>query len=190
MARLRKFVAYRNLERPYTRFSKYKKYSFVKSRPGNRIARYTTGKQMDYPFRVHLVSKVALQIRSHALESARMAVNRKMEKTIGKVGYFLQMRLYPHHILRENPLASGAGADRLSTGMAHSFGKCIGVAAQVREGQEMFTVMVNKEHVPVARLALRSAAHKLPVTCRVVVQEMKPAVKAVSAKGKAVAAAK
>ncbi len=32
MAKLRKWCAYRTLERPYTRFSKYRKKGFVKSR--------------------------------------------------------------------------------------------------------------------------------------------------------------
>lgn len=172
MARLRKFCAYRTLDRPYTRFSKYRKYSYIRSRPGNRISRYTSGKQEDYPFRIHLVSKDALQIRSQSMESARLAIVRAMEKVLGKIGFFMQMRIYPHHILRENPLASGAGADRLSTGMKHSFGKCIGVAAQVKQDQEMFTVWTNKEHVPVARLAMKKASYKLPVRCKVTVEDL------------------
>lgn len=172
MARLRKFCAYRTLDRPYTRFSKYKKYSYIRTRPGNRISRYTSGKQLDYPFKIHLVSKTNLQIRSNAMESARLAIVRGMEKVLGKQGFFMQMRLYPHHILRENPLASGAGADRLSTGMKHSFGKCIGVAAQVKKGQEMYSVWTSKEHVRLAREVLRRAAHKLPVKCRVIVEDV------------------
>lgn len=175
MARLRKFCAYRTLDRPFTRFSKYRKYSYIRSRPGNRISRYTSGKQANYPFKVHLVSRDALQIRSQSMESARLAIVRAMEKVLGKVGFFMQMRIYPHHILRENPLASGAGADRLSTGMKHSFGKCIGVAAQVRPGQEMFSVWTDKEHVPTARLAMKKASYKLPVKCKVTVEEVKPA---------------
>ncbi|RMD58153.1 50S ribosomal protein L16 [Candidatus Woesearchaeota archaeon] len=172
MARLRKFCAYRRVERPYTRFSKFKKYSFIRARPGNRITRYTSGAQLDYPFNVHLVAKSCVQIRSQALESARLAANRAMEKVLGKQGFFLQIRLYPHHVLRENPLASGAGADRLSTGMKHSFGKPIGVAAQVRDGQEMITIRTGKENVRLAKNALRAAAHKLPLKCSVVVKEL------------------
>ena len=48
------------------------------------------------------------------------------------MGYFFQLRIYPHHILRENPLAAGAGADRMSTGMKCAFGKPISVAARVK----------------------------------------------------------
>ena len=43
MAKLRKFVAYRRLERPYTRFSKYKRANFVRGRPTCIIARFESG---------------------------------------------------------------------------------------------------------------------------------------------------
>ena len=183
MARLRNFVCYRDHNRPYTRISKYKKLSYIRSKPANRIARYTTGKQEAYPFRVHLVTKDKVQIRDNAIESARLATVRTMEKVLGKAGFFYQMRIFPHHVLRENPLASGAGADRLSTGMAHSFGKAIGIAAQVRPGQELFTLHVPKENVPLARTALKNASKKLPCRCTVIVVELdakKPTKKAVA----------
>ncbi len=167
MARLRNFVCYREPKRPYTRYSKYKKYSYIRSRPHNRISRYTTGEQGQYYASVHLVSKQRLQIRDSAIESARLSIVRTMEKALGKTGFFFQIRIFPHHILRENPLAAGAGADRLSTGMAHNYGKPIGIAAQIREGQQMFTVYVKKEHVSLARGALKKASYKLPCKCMV-----------------------
>ncbi|OYT32417.1 50S ribosomal protein L16 [Candidatus Woesearchaeota archaeon] len=170
MARLRSFICYRGLKRPYTRFSKYKRKSFVKSRPHNRISRYTGGEYQDYDHKVHLISKEAMQIRDQALESARQTMVRNIEKNMGKAGFFYQMRVYPHHILRENPLAAGAGADRLSTGMAHSFGKPIGRAAQVYNGQELLTVMTNKDKIALVKTALLKASHKLPCKCKVVIQ--------------------
>ena len=172
MARLRNFACYRDDKRPFTPFSKYKKYSYVRSRPHNRIARYTSGKQVDYDTNVHLISKLKIQIRDSAIESGRLCVVRYMEKTIGKGNFFFQIRIFPHHILRENPLASGAGADRLSTGMAHNYGKPIGIAAQVKKGQEMFTLKVNKEHIAVARTAMKRAAFKLPTKCGVTVCDL------------------
>jgi len=118
-----------------------------------------------------LVAKSSLQIRDAALESARVTSNRTLEGALGKTGYFFQMRVFPHHILRENPLASGAGADRLSTGMAHNYGKPIGIAAQIKKGQPIFTVKTTKEHVDLARRAMKRAAYKLPCSCSVVVEE-------------------
>jgi large subunit ribosomal protein L10e len=115
-----------------------------------------------YDYVLNLISKQKLQIRDIALESARLAGNRILEKNLGKEGFHLRVRKFPHHILRENPLAAGAGADRMSTGMAHSFGKIIGIAAQVKTGDELFTLKVNKENLPLARKAMKKISLKLP----------------------------
>ena len=40
MAKLRKAVAYRKVERPYTRKSKYRQKSFVRATPNNLIVKY------------------------------------------------------------------------------------------------------------------------------------------------------
>jgi large subunit ribosomal protein L10e len=174
MARLRKFVAYRSMERPYTRFSKYKKLSYVRTRPVCKVVRFDVGEVAGtFTHALHLVSKTDLQIRDNSIESARQSGNRLLEKNLGKTGYRFMTRIYPHHVLRENPLASGAGADRLSTGMAHSFGKPIGVAAQVKKGAPLFTVYVNKENVPLARQALKRAGYKMPCSCSIVTIESK-----------------
>lgn len=172
MARIRKWVCYRGYKRAYTRYSKYKNLCYVRARPANRISRYTGGKQEAFPVKLHLRAKSDyVQIRDHALESARQVSIRKLD-VIGKTGYFFQMRVYPHHIVRENPLASGAGADRLSTGMAHNYGKPIGLAAQIKKGQPIFTVHTTKDRVSIARNALKKAAYKLPCPCTVSVEDM------------------
>ena len=117
-----------------------------------------------------LKSKDSLQIRHNAIESARLSANRLLEKNLGKQGFCLRIRIYPHHILRENPLASGAGADRMSTGMKKSFGKPIGIAAQVHKGQVLFEASVDKEHFETAKMALKRASYKLPCSCMIVGQ--------------------
>ncbi|HLC89113.1 MAG TPA: ribosomal protein L16 [Candidatus Nanoarchaeia archaeon] len=71
---------------------------------------------------------------NYPIESARMTSNRVLEKNIGRE-YHLRIKIYPHHVLRENPLASGAEADRMSTGMKLSFGKSISTAARVRKAR-------------------------------------------------------
>ncbi|PIY60353.1 50S ribosomal protein L16 [Candidatus Woesearchaeota archaeon CG_4_10_14_0_8_um_filter_47_5] len=163
MARLRKFCSYRRLERPYTRISKYRKKSYIKINPNCKIVKFDMGEaSKKFPFSLALVSKTDLQIRHEALESARKTSNRILEKVLGKTGYFMRVRVYPYHILRENPLASGAGADRMSTGMAKAFGKPIGIAAQVKKGQPVFSIDVEKKNLTTARLALKRASYKLP----------------------------
>jgi large subunit ribosomal protein L10e len=174
MARLRKFVAYRHMKRAYTRFSKYKQLSYVRSRPVCKVVRFDVGDVgKTFPLTLHLISKSDLQIRDNAIESARQTCNRLLEKTLGKTGFRFMTRIYPHHVLRENPLAAGAGADRLSTGMAHSYGKCVGVAAQVKAGKPLFTVHIGKENVTVARQALKRASYKVPCKCSIITVENK-----------------
>ena len=176
MARLRKFAAYRRIERPYTRISKFRTKSYVRARPNCRIVRFDMGdlsKKFDYS--VQLVSKAAMQLRDNAIEAARQTSNRLLQKKIGKTGWMFKIRPFPHHVLRENPLASGAGADRMSTGMKCSFGKPIGIAAQIREGQVIFQIDTSKEHLATAKDALRRAASKMPFGCTIEVVERKKA---------------
>jgi len=174
MARIRKFSAYRAVEpRPYTRISKFKDVNFIKASPHINIVNFDMGNlRKKFAYQVDLVSKSALQIRHQAMESARMTCNRFLETNLGKNGYFLKIRFYPFHILRENPLAAGAGADRMSTGMKHSFGKPIGRAAQIKEGQALFTLKVNKQSLEIAKKALKRASYKFPCGCLIDVKEL------------------
>lgn len=169
MARLRKGVAYRTIERPYTRVSKFKSKAYVKARPPSKVIRYAMGPANNkFDVTLNLITKDDMQIRHNSIESARMSSNRLLEKIVGKDNFYFLIKMYPHHILRENPLASGAGADRMSTGMAHSFGKPIGRAAQVSAGQTIMMLKVNKAHEVTGRKALKRAAFKLP--CRTTIE--------------------
>ena len=174
MARLKKFVTWRRLERAYTRISKFKKKSYIKSDPNPRVVTYSMGNpKKQFQYRLDLISKDELQIRDNAIESARQTSNRLLEKEIGSIGYFFRVRVYPHHILRENPLAAGAGADRFSTGMSHSFGKPVGVAARIKKKQKLMSVSVDKTHIPIAKKALVRAYQKLPCSCLIEINETK-----------------
>jgi len=181
MARIRKFCAYRDYKRPYTRFSKYSNKNFIAARPVCKVVRFDMGEQRsDYEVHLKLVSATpnVYQIRDNALESARLSANKVVEGKYGKKGYFLRAKKYPHHILRENPLASGAGADRMSTGMAHSFGKPIGVACQVKPRDVVFEIFTNKDKIVTAKLALKRASHKIPNHYHIVETFLKKAKKA------------
>jgi len=170
MARLRKFTAYKNLERPYTRTSKYNKKNFIRGGfPNLKIVKFETGTANGtFDTTVQMLSKANLNIRHNALESARLTSNKLLEKNLGKA-YHLRIKTYPHHVLRENALASGAGADRLSTGMKKSFGKIVGAAARVKEGQAIMEVRVDKANVKLAKQALERASKKMPCSCKVTV---------------------
>ncbi|NQU99050.1 50S ribosomal protein L16 [Candidatus Woesearchaeota archaeon] len=172
MVKLRRAVAYRRIERPYTRKSKYRSQQFVRAVPHNKVVKFEMGdlkKKFDYV--VSLKSGADIQIRHNALESGRLTSNRLLEATCGKTGYKLKVLVYPHHVLRENPLAAGAGADRMSTGMKKSFGKPVGLAAQISKGQIMYQAFVDEEFLETGKKAIDRIKHKLPCSCSVVVEK-------------------
>ena len=179
MAKKRPWVAYRRLERPYTRISKFRSKSYIRVSPPKRIVSFNMGERGEYRYELALKPRDSLQIRQEAIESARQSVVRFLERNADKgQKFFFKIRKYPYHILRENPLASGAGADRMSTGMKKSFGKPIGIALQIKEGEKLFTVDVNDEFLDIARKALQRASKKLP--CKFAIQvddkQLQPAV--------------
>ena len=171
MAKLRKWCAYRTIERPYTRFSKYRKKAFVKSRPGKKVIKFDMGDvkggKDQFPLVLKLISKEIGLVRANAIESARIAALREIEKKIGKLGFYFRIKMVPHHAIRENPLAAGAGADRLSTGMKHAFGKIIGTAARIEPQKELMELYIQKEHEEIGRNALKKASKKLPLKCSI-----------------------
>jgi large subunit ribosomal protein L10e len=99
-----------------------------------------------FPFVAHLVSDEKQQISSEALEACRVAINKHLTKNIGKDAYHIRIRSHPFHVLRANKMLSCAGADRLSSGMRHSYGKPIGVAARVSIGQVLISVRAKDAH--------------------------------------------
>ena len=111
-----------------------------------------------------LIPKSSLQMRQEAIEAARQTAVRVLEKALGKAGFHFKIRRQPFHVIRENPLASGAGADRMSTGMQKSFGKPMGLVLRIKAGQELMTVSVDSANIKTAKKALKRAASKL--ACR------------------------
>lgn len=176
--KLRKWTAYRKLERPYTRFSKYRKKAFVKARPGKKIIKFDMGNLVqgeNFPIKLQLISKDDAQVRTNSIEAARIAVLRRIEKKFGRSGFYFRIKAVPHHTLRENPLAAGAGADRLSTGMKHSFGKTIGTACQVMKGKVIFELYLPNGEESFGREALKVGSSKLTLrtTTQSTIQKVK-----------------
>ena len=168
MAKLRKFSAYQRLERPYTRISKFTNENYVRGGyPSIKINKFEMGNPNGkYDTTLKLNVSRDMNIRHNALESVRMSANRVLEKALGN-NYHFKIKIFPHHVLRENPLAAGAGADRMSTGMKLAYGKTIGAAARVRNGQSIVEVRVSKANAKLGKEALQRAARKLPCSCKI-----------------------
>ncbi|KXB07173.1 50S ribosomal protein L10e [candidate division MSBL1 archaeon SCGC-AAA382K21] len=154
--------AYRNQDRPA-----YTRKEYVTGIPASRITYYERGdREADFPIQLSLVAEEQGQIKHTALESARISANRQMEKEAGEKNYYLKLRVYPHQILRENPIALGAGADRISDGMRKSFGRPIGLAARLSPGQKIITIRTKEEFYEIAKEAMRRARMKLPIPAK------------------------
>ncbi|KXB06422.1 50S ribosomal protein L10e [candidate division MSBL1 archaeon SCGC-AAA382F02] len=155
--------SYREQDRPA-----YTRKEYITGIPGSRITFYERGdSNADFPIHLSLVTKEKGQIKHTALESARVSASRHMQKEAGENNYYLKLRVYPHQILRENPMALGAGADRISDGMRKAFGRPIGLAARVSRGQKIITIRAPEEFYKVGKDALRRARMKLPLPCKV-----------------------
>lgn len=151
--------SYRDQDRPA-----YTRKEYITGIPGSRIIFFERGDESgDFPIEISLVSNEKGQVRHTALESARVSANRHMQKEAGENNYYLKLRVYPHQILRENPMALGAGADRISDGMRKAFGRPISLAARISRGQKIFTIKTTKDSYETAKEALRRAKMKLPI---------------------------
>ena len=68
-------------------------------------------------------------------------------------------------------MATGAGADRVQSGMRNAFGKPISVEAIVKKDQRIITIDIQEKNFEDAKIALKRAGMKLPVPCKVVVDK-------------------
>lgn len=173
MAGLRKGRSYRKVKRAYTRKSKFKTKAFIKAVPPHKIARFKMGDvNKQFSHIIELKPKESLQLRHNSLESVRQVVNRRLEMMFGS-NYLFQVRVYPHHVLREHKMLTGAGADRMSPGMSNAFGKPVGVAAQLKKGQTIFSISINKENLDRAKATMALAKPRLPGSYLIEISEVK-----------------
>lgn len=159
---------YRAIQRPYTRKE------YIKSIPHSKISKFDHGNlHGSFDYEVRLVADASFQVRSNALEAARMAVLAQLRKKIPSEGqYFFKVIPYPHHILRKHAMAGVHKAERLQKGMRLAFGKPDGRAAQIRKGDVILFLRVNKEHLEVSKYCMKMAKLKIPHMTRVEVVKL------------------
>jgi large subunit ribosomal protein L10e len=162
---LRPAHCYRGTDKPaYTRIAVTVHHkNFIGTNPNLHTRQFNMGNPLKkYTHIVDLVCEQPhVQIRDNALEAARLNVNRHLINSIGKENFFMRLRVYPYHIMRENKLAQGAGADRVSSGMKHAFGKPIGKAARLRQGQKVFSVLCDETQLDAVKRGLLRAIPKM-----------------------------
>jgi len=163
----------RRVERPWTRVSHHKpRKSYVKGVPFPKTHQFEMGnKKGEFDTNIYLVAERAVQIRDNAIEAARIVATKYLETKLTGANYFMKILTYPHHVIREKPIATGAGADRYSQGMAHPFGKPTGTAVQTKVGQRLINLRVSRANLPHAKIALKKFGLKISTTSRIVVEE-------------------
>lgn len=170
MATIRPGRSLRAIERPWTRFASKKTKSYIPTMPAGKLHQFMMGEaNNNFDTLLKLVAKEPAQIRDNAMEAARIVATNFLEKKLPK-NYFLRYLLYPHQIIREKPIAQGAGADRYSRGMKLAFGKPAGKAIQIHREQTLLTLKVNKGNILTAKQALKKASLKLSTPMRIVVE--------------------
>lgn len=156
--------------RMYTKISgpAYTRKEFMGGVPYPKITTFIQGNQKkDFEVEMRLIAKESCQIRHTALEAARVLVNRKLTDAVGTDGFFLQIRPYPHHVIREHKMATGAGADRISSGMSMAFGKPVGTAARVHSDDIIMVARISGDRAKDLKQILHKASLKLPTPCRI-----------------------
>jgi len=155
----------------WTRYSKRRpRKSYVKSMPHKNLNTFETGvMKEDYDALIQLISKDTVQIRDNAIEAARQTLNRHLDRNLN-ASYKFKVKKYPHQILRENRMLSGAGADRISKGMRKSFGKPSDLAARFKPNDIVFEVYTYSNKFDVVSEAYRKAGQKLSGDFKVVLK--------------------
>lgn len=162
----------RKIERPYTRVSaKVPRKSYVAGVPQIKLHQFEMGtKNKEFELTIYLVGERAVQMREQAVEAARIVGQKFLETKVGIDNYFMKVLAYPHQVIREKPIATGAGADRYSRGMSLSFGKPVTSAIRTKKNERLFMLKINKIHLDLAKKGLKKISLKLPTPSRVVIE--------------------
>ncbi len=177
MATLRKASAYsKRIVVPFTRVSKKRTKAYVKTVPAQKIVKFKMGKILNsqlnkVPHVLTVISTENVQLRHNALEATRQFINKKLEKELNGV-YSFNIIPFPHHIQRENRMITGAGADRMQTGMQLSYGKSMGKAAILKKNSKIYVIhLPNQKAVVFTRKVIKQIKSKLPGKIKVLYED-------------------
>jgi len=141
--------------------------NYVRAMPRTSLMVFNMGNAKGvYDLELKLTPNQPIQLRSNALESARQVANKHLERELANE-YMFRVLVYPHNVIREHKMATGAGADRISRGMSQAFGRPVSVAARIREGQPIFIIRTNAANRNVAVAAYKRAMSKLSGTYKI-----------------------
>jgi large subunit ribosomal protein L10e len=178
MATIRKASAYsKRSVTPYTRTSRKRKKSFIKMVPAQKIVKFTMGndklfKEGKLNHVLTIVTTEKIQIRHNAFEACRQYINKKLYKELNEE-YMFKVIPFPHHIQRENKMITGAGADRMQTGMQLAYGKAAGKAAILKKGGRIFVIATADARASMhARNVIKQVKSKLPCKIQILSKDI------------------
>jgi large subunit ribosomal protein L10e len=160
-----------------SRRSRKQQLSYIKTVPPQKIVKFNMAdskgfEEGNYKIKLTLSTEENIQIRDLALEAVRQSLHKDMTDLLTIKNYFLKCNTYPHNILRNNRVFSGASkGERVQTGMSLGFGTPEGRAAVLRKGNPIFTAYFNgKENIAKIREFFKKIISKLPCKTRIVVE--------------------
>ena len=161
----RPWRVHREIELPYTRVSYNKDLNKIPGAPTPKVRLFFMGNKdrnpEDWKYSAHLISLLRIQVSDHALEAVRTNILKYLEKEVKN--FLFLIRKFPHHVVREHPIAYGAGADRISQGMRLSFGKPTYRAVQLDHKDVLLSIYFDSDiFIPRMKEYLRIARNKLP----------------------------
>ena len=162
---------YRDFQQPYTRTSRVKSKAYIKTVPPKAVVKYCMGNSRkwndnQFMYKAEVIAESSAQISDVAIEASRQQLLREITNQVG-LDFFMGVSVAPHQIIREHKQAAVAQADRMSQGMALSFGRTCGRMARVPEGKSIFTFGLNtEEDVAKVRAIYKITRAKLPIVTR------------------------
>lgn len=162
-----------------TRRSRKHHLSYIKAVPPQKVVKFNMGdykffEKGGYPFKISMSTMEPVQVRDLALEAVRQSIHKDLVKLFVKKNFFLRCNVYPHNILRNNRVFSGASkGERVQTGMRKSFGRPEGRACTLKKGQAIFTAhFLGKENISKIKSFFKKVKSKIPGKIKISLEEI------------------
>jgi large subunit ribosomal protein L10e len=146
--------------------------SYIKGAPRPKVRQYHMGADRYYEVEVDLVPVEDLNVRDNAIEAARQAANKQLEKKLMVQNFYLTVLKYAHIVVREHSALGVAGADRISKGMKQAFGVPKGRLCRLHRGEPIFRARSFAKNLGAVKKALAMAMLKLSGKYSVVVRDI------------------
>lgn len=162
---------YKRMNIPYTR----KEYiNRVPNVPDALKHKVYGNKKADFPAKISLVAIDEGQVGANCLDSIRATAHRNLEILGDK--YRLEIKPYPHHIIRWHGLIGVAKGERIAHGMKLSFGAPFARMAQIKRGATLLEIRIPDNAVAfgISRNTLETVSKKIGIRTIMKIEGVSP----------------